>query len=126
MKKIDINGIISLVSLLSPAITLAQLDLEASGSNFRMVILNVVRVIDTIIPILFLLTFMAFFWGVSKTILKSSSPGDIEKGRSYVLWSIAILFILVAFRGIIFFFMREFQLGTDAPSVPGVLLPSRS
>ena len=115
----------SILTFFLPSLAFAQLDLSGAGSNFRSVIINAIRVIDSIIPILFLGAFTFFFWGVSKTILRSSSPGDLEKGRSYVIWAIGALFVLVAFRGIIFFFMSDFQLGTSAPSVPGILLESR-
>jgi membrane protein CcdC involved in cytochrome C biogenesis len=70
-----------------------------------------------IIPILFGLSFIVFFWGLSKFILNAGNKTELEKGKSYIMWGILILFILISFRAIISFIAGELDFG-DVSGIP--------
>ena len=72
----------------------------------------VLSLIYILIPILFGLAFVVFFWGLSKFILNSGNKDEIKKGKDYIMWGILALFILISFRGIISFLAGEFEFGS--------------
>lgn len=71
-------------------------------------------------PILFSLSFVVFFWGLSKFVLNSDSKEEIEKGKNYMVWAVLALFVLVSFRVIISFISSDLGLGDSniTPSIP--------
>ena|SRR3989344_2950652 len=89
-------------------------------TNFKTVIDYVLELIYMLIPILSILAFLLFFWGLSKFILSSGNAADVEKGRTYMLWGILALFILLSFRAIISLVAGDFGLGdaTVEPRLP--------
>lgn len=72
-----------------------------AGQNFKEVVWYLLGLIYSIIPILFILAFLFFFWGLSKFILSSGNSAEIQNGRTYMLWGILALFVLLTFRAII-------------------------
>ncbi len=110
------------LAVLSPVYAFADI---LGASTFKGTIQAIVSVIGIINPILFALAFIVFFWGISKFILSSGSPADIEKGRSYMLWGILALFVLVTSEVLIELAYKELEFGNDRPTVPGVYLPTR-
>ena len=99
----------SLAVVLIPTVTMADFDL--GSLNFKTFIDEILSVINIIIPILFSLAFIVFFWGLSKFILHSNNAADIEKGKSYMLWSILALFTLLTFRAIISLVATDLDIG---------------
>ncbi len=87
------------------------------ASTFRSFILYILSIIYVLIPILFALAFIFFFWGLSKFILNSGSKTDIDNGKNYMIWGIVILFVLISFRTIIGLISKELEIG-DGGSVP--------
>ncbi|HEY4509126.1 MAG TPA: hypothetical protein VJC13_02485 [Candidatus Paceibacterota bacterium] len=110
---------IYLVATLSfPAIIFA---FSLKDSTFSQTIGYVLEVIRILIPILSAIAFITFFWGLSKFLLNSGKPEEIKNGRSYMLWGILALFILLSFMAIVKFISKDLEIGSN-PSVPGVLL----
>ncbi len=89
------------------------------GKNFSNIILYAVYLIYLLIPILFIIAFLIFFWGLSKFILSSGNTADIEKGKTYMLWGILALFVLLTFRAIISLVSTDLGIG-DATVFPGL------
>ena len=77
------------------------LSFQLAGSSFLGVINYLLSLINILNPILFTLAFLIFFWGLSKFILSSGSKDEVQKGKDYMLWGIAALFILLSFMAII-------------------------
>ncbi len=77
----------------------------------------IVSAIGLLVPVLFSLAFIVFFWGLSKFILHSDSHENIEKGKSYMLWGILALFILLTFRTITSFIASDLGFG-PASAIP--------
>lgn len=121
LKKINIFALT--VSYFSPLISVAQsatLDLNASGTTFYNVIDYLNDLLRFLNPILFSLSFVVFFWGLSKFILNSDSEDEIKKGKDYMIWGIVALFILISFRVIISFISSDLGIGgsTVTPQIP--------
>ena len=96
-------------------------DFSLAGSNFKEVIWEILKIIDILNPILFILAFIVFFWGLSKFILSSGSEANIKKGKDYMLWGILALFILLTFRAIITLVAGDLGIG-DTHIIP--ILPT--
>lgn len=109
-----------LVLLLFPIITFA---FSLKDSTFSSTVSYIIDVLSVLVPILFALAFIVFFWGLSKFILNSGSKADIEKGRSYMLWGILALFILISFRTIVGIISSDLDLG-NSQTIP--FLPSNT
>lgn len=90
------------------------------GSDFKCSVYRVIGFLDALNPILFSLSFVVFFWGLSKFVLNSGSKEEIEKGKSYMVWAIFALFVMISFRAIISFFTSDFGFGpgTVTPQIP--------
>lgn len=86
-------------------------DFYLAGSNFRQVILYILSVIAILVPILFALAFIVFFWGLSKFILGANNAEAIKKGKNYMIWGVLFLFILISFRSIMGLVSSELELG---------------
>lgn len=92
-----------------------------SSSTFIDVIDQIMMSINIAIPLLFSLSFIVFFWGVSKFILNSGSATEVQKGKSYMIWGVAALFVLVTVRAIISIVVKDLDMG-DAKVLP--LIPT--
>ncbi|KND47766.1 MAG: hypothetical protein AB201_02430 [Parcubacteria bacterium C7867-006] len=91
------------------------------GVDFGCSIYHIINVISLIIPILFALSFLAFFWGLSRFILNSGSPADVQKGKNYMIWGVVVLFVLISVRAIIGLIARDLEIG-DSSTIP--LIPT--
>lgn len=111
------------VGLFFPALALSASLLRA-GNTFRDVILYVLGIISVLTPILFTLAFLVFFWGLSKFILSSGNETEVAKGKSYMLWGILALFILLTFKSIISLVSNDLELTTGGARESGSLLPT--
>lgn len=118
-----INKILAITIFFLP-ISVFAVDFNLAGSDFKGIIQYLISLLSILIPILFSLAFLIFFWGLSKFILNSSgNQADIKKGKDYMMWGILALFILMSYEAIIIIIAKEFQIG-DGKTVPQ--LPSEA
>jgi hypothetical protein len=110
-EKIFFSTGIAFSGIFSPSIVLAL------SGTFKENVGYLLQMIYQIIPILFGLSFIVFFWGLSKFILNAGNKTELEKGKSYIMWGILILFILISFRAIISFIAGELDFG-DVSGIP--------
>ncbi len=113
----------SLFSILVPALSSA---FSLEDSTFGGVVLEVVGIINMLVPILVSLAIIFFFWGMSKFILHSDSADGIKNGRNYMLWGIVALFVLFTFRVLIGLVSDELEIGSSTPNQNSILLPTGS
>ena len=113
-----INYFILFVLILTLPVSSYALSLFQAGTNFSDIISYFLGVLSILIPILSGLAFIVFFWGVSKFILNSGKPEEIKNGKSYMIWGVLALFILLSFRAIIGFVSNEFELGGSTNVIP--------
>lgn len=97
------------ILMLLPLSASAQFSLV--NSNFKTLIDYVLGIIFDLIPILYGLALIFFFWGLSKFILSSNNQADLEKGKNYMLWGVLALFILFSFESIISIITKELEFG---------------
>ncbi len=114
--KLQYSGLFFLLPIIAGAFSL-------KASTFSGVVYEILSVIGLAIPLLFALSFLAFFWGVSKFILNSGSATEIEKGKNYMIWGVLALFVLISIRAIIGVVVSDLEFG-DPKVVP--LLPTTS
>lgn len=91
---------------------------DLAGSTIGGIIMEIVDIANSITPILSTLAFLVFFWGLSKFILNSNKPEEIKNGKSYMMWGILALFILLTYRTIIGLISVELGIGTKDPVIP--------
>ena len=108
-----IESVLGFLYAFSPVFTFAQ-SFNLAGSTIGGVFRYIVTILSVLNPILFSMAFIVFFWGLSKFILNSDSKDEIEKGRSYMLWGVLALFILVSFRVIVSFISTDLGLGNSS------------
>ncbi len=112
----------SLVLLTLPSFALALDTGSIAPGTFQDVVKYILEITGILIPILFSLAFVVFFWGLSKFILNSSgNAAEIQKGKDYMLWGILALFVLVSARALLSIVASDLGLGTARiiPFLPG-------
>ena len=92
-------------------------------TTLRDILFEVVNVIYILNPILIAMAFLVFFWGLSKFILAAGSEVENTKGKSFMLWGILALFILLTFMAIINLASNELGLGGASRGNIPKLLP---
>lgn len=104
------------------AVTLIPSLALALSGTFKDVIMYVISLINILIPILFALALVVFFWGLSKFVINADNKTSLENGKKYMMWGILALFFLFSYRSIIAIFARELEIGNGDPS--GMFLPT--
>ncbi len=85
-----------LVSLLLPAISFAALN------GLHDLLTSIGTIMNDLIPLIFGLCLIYFFWGLSQFILHAGGK-DHEAGKSKMLWGIIALFVFISIFGILRF-----------------------
>ena len=96
----------------------------AHAQTFGTIINQITSLLNRVIPILFLIATIVFFWGI---ILYITSGGDEEKrteGRQYIIYGLIGLFVMIAVWGIVnvligFFFPGGLGPTPGVPDIPG-------
>ncbi|MBN2094018.1 MAG: hypothetical protein JW740_01455 [Candidatus Zambryskibacteria bacterium] len=95
----------------------------AALGNIEDLTVSIGNIINLIIPILFALALLAFFWGLVKYIF-SSSDEDKSKAKKTMIWGIIALFIMASVWGLVNFIQSA--VGVDDDAAPDVqnLIPN--
>lgn len=107
--------------VLVPALALAQdPDLSSLDIFFR-ALADIVG--GVLVPLVFALAIVGFFWGLFKTLIwGGADESKRSEGKQLMLWSIIALAVMVLIYGIIFFIGELFGIGyvteIDIPSPP--------
>lgn len=82
----------------------------------------VAKIIGALIPIVFALALLYFFWGVGRYILSVGT--DKEQGRQIMIWGVVALFVMSAIWGITTLLGRQLGITPDdirtAPQIPSI------
>jgi len=65
------------------------------------------------------LAVLVFLWGVFKYVIASDDAGK-EQGRSFMLWGIIALFVMVSVWGLVNILRETLQLNPATPPAPGI------
>ncbi len=110
-----------LVCGIVPNLSLALSFTSFSGpGGFTCIILETLNII---IPILFGIALLLFFWGIAQFILNEASSADHAAGRKFMIYGIIALFCLVSVKGILQFLSNQFEFGQVNTS-SGFFLPT--
>ncbi len=112
---------VSLIVL--PVIVLAA-DSNGYLSDLKSIVSSIGRIIGLLIPIVFALALLYFFWGLAKYIL-ASGEGK-EEGRNTMIWGVVALFVMASIWGIVSFIQKAFGVTNNADAtVPTVVIPKK-
>src|SRR2546426_844821 len=92
------KSLIAIGAFLLPLVASAQL------TNLINNIINPIgRIIGLLIPIVFALALLYFFWGLAQYILNSGDEAAQAEGRRKMIWGIVALFVMSAVWGLVRF-----------------------
>ncbi len=97
------------VPLVFPAVASAQV---TNIWNMFTLILQLVRGLAAFLGTL---AIALFLWGVVKFILNAQDAKEREKGKSFMLWGIICIFVLVSIWGLVQFVIGSFGLPGGSP-----------
>lgn len=112
MKKKYIIGSLMLSALL-PSVAFAVADVEE-------LILEILYLLNLIIPVIFGLALVYFLWGLAQFILNAGNETARESARSIMIWGIIALFVMVSVWGLVNLLTNTFGLDTARSSMPSV------
>jgi len=105
MKKIGI----ALFALSMPMVVLADGEL-ADINNLVTAFGNIINIV---IPIVFALIVIAFFWGLAKYVMSAGDESKKAEGRNLMIGGVIALFVAAAIWGIVEFIGTQLGIDTD-------------
>ena len=101
-----------------PAVASAQ---QALG-NINNLVVSAGNILRSVIPILFVLALIVFFWGLIRFLTKADDEEAKANGRRLMVWGIIALFVMASVWGLVSFLGDAVGIdqGQDIPAVPGV------
>ena len=92
-----IKNAVAVILISSPLFVLAA----GGGANFQGLIGAFTDVLKLIIPFFMLLATVIFLWGVITYLTAGGEEEKIKSGRTYMLWGIISLFVMIAVWGLV-------------------------
>lgn len=114
--------IYSVLAFALPVFTFAQ---QGNLSGIENLVRQFGQILNTlVIPILFALAIIYFFWGLVKYIKSAGDPKAASEGKSIMIWGIIALVVMVSVYGLIAWIQGAFGITSGAtpnlPTVPGL------
>jgi len=76
-------------------------------------------IIDSVIPLLFVLSIAGFVYGIMQYFLNPENEEKRKQGKSFMLWGIVALFVMVSIWGLVGILSNTF-LGEKPAVMPGL------
>ncbi len=94
--------------------------------NVKTLASSIGDIIEILIPIVFALALLFFFWGLAKYLLGGAE--DKDQAKNLMIWGIVALFVMAAVWGLVRFLGTAIGItpGQDAPVNPSNLIPGGS
>lgn len=93
MKKISFLFIALLAVF--PAATFAEV------TDFKSLMQLFVNLLGSVMGLLYMAAFVAFFWGIALFILNTNDDKKRQEGKTWMLWSIIALFVMITIWGLV-------------------------
>lgn len=107
--------------ILSSAAILAFLPGVAFAvDNVAELILEILYLLNLVIPLIFGLALVYFLWGLAQFILNAGNETARENARSIMIWGIIALFVMVSVWGLVNVLSNTFSLDTSGSTLPSV------
>lgn len=74
-------------------------------------------IVTGVIPLLFTLATAAFIWGIIQYFLNPENEEKRKNGKSYMIWGLITLFVMVSMWGIVNVFSNTFKIKTFIPQL---------
>jgi hypothetical protein len=105
----------------APALAFAQ---QANLSGLSNLVSQIGQIIGKLIPILFALALVYFFWGLIQYIRGAGDPKKAAEGKSIMIWGVIAIAVMVSVYGLIAWLQSTLGLQTGGsitlPTVPGL------
>lgn len=106
-------SLIAVGAILLPSLAFAQ---DPSLTNLQSMALGVKRIVEILIPVVFGLGVLAFFWGLVKYLF--GDDHDKDQAKKTMLWGVVAIFVMAAIWGLVRFLGDTFGVDTDATATP--------
>ncbi len=103
---------LSTIIVLLPASTFA---FSLANSTFGDFVGEATSFVNLLITVLWTLAFLVFSLGLVKVIINSGNAKEVGNGRSYIIWGVGAMFVLLSVYGIISFMQN--QLGITSSGI---------
>jgi hypothetical protein len=103
MKKI--SSLLAALFLVFPSIT------SAAVTDFKSLMQLFVNVLGSFIGVLYMAAFVAFFWGIALFILNTDDDAKRAEGKTWMLWSVIALFVMITIWGIVSLLVNTVGIG---------------
>jgi len=103
--------------VLTPLVTFAGPG--GSSDGIRHLLGIAAGIIQALIPIVIGLAVLVFLWGVLQYVLRSSDAGK-DEGRTFMLWGIIALFVMVSVWGLVNILRDSLGLNMATPTAPRI------
>jgi hypothetical protein len=88
--------------------------------NFSDFIDLLLDLVNTTIPVISALALLAFFYGLARFIARvGGDEKAVTEGKSFMVWGLVALFVMVSFKAIIIFFSNDLGFTFGMPLLPG-------
>lgn len=74
-------------------------------------------IVTGVIPLLFTLATAAFIWGIIQFFLNPENEEKRKNGKSFMIWGLITLFVMVSMWGIVNVFSNTFKIKTFIPQL---------
>ena len=120
--KRNITKLAIMGTALLPVIVFAQ---YAAFTTLQGMINQVKTIVNTLIPIVFALGVLAFFWGLVLYIFSQGNEEKKKDGKGIMLWALVALFVMASVWGIIALAQRTLNINPgDQPTPTNIRLPT--
>ncbi len=97
----------------------------SSGATLGSLMLYVVGVINSaLIPLIFTLATLVFFWGVVQYVINGDDAEKKSKGRDFMIWGIIGLSVMISVWGLVGIVTKTFGIKPAGYLIPQVVPPT--
>ncbi len=94
------------------------------SDSFKQLVSCATRILNRVIPIIFVLALIAILWGLAQTLRNPEGEAELKKARNIIIWGILALTIMVCTWGIVAWVRSLIDLDLSEPQMPNSALPS--
>lgn len=94
------NVVYATLALL-PVLALAQNTVSGLGKSVTTLSSTALNAVNSIIPVIFALAIIYFFYGVAKFILSAGDPKNAESGRSIMIYGVIAIAVMASVYGLV-------------------------
>ena len=87
----------------------------AAFNSIKNLLRDFKSILDLIVPIVFALALIFFFWGIAEFIRSAGDTKTLESGKNKMIWGIVGLFVMISIYGIIKYIGKSLGIETPIP-----------